>query len=273
MHQKELRIRLATVFQDQPTLRTFFYVLTDGLVVTFWHMRRSIHAFAWRRNGTAHVLDAGTGMGQYVHYLSLRHPDWNIYAVDSNPDQISACNEYFHRNHFDRVLFRTENVVDMKRTEVYDLILAVNVLEYIEKDAQAVTNMYAALKPGGQLLLSVRSDKNFPLQPNLSNKLTSNQEVVHRYNNFDVKKLLRDGGFKKCKARYSYGISGRISTILGISLPNQLLNRHENYLYFLPLYFLVLYPIIILLNAVDAYIGHSEGAEVVAVATKSREET
>jgi SAM-dependent methyltransferase len=273
MQHKELRMRLAVVFHNQPTLRTLFYVLTDGLVVTFWHMRRSIHAFAWRRKGTVHVLDAGTGMGQYVHYLSLRHPNWNIYAVDSNPEEIWACNEYFHRKHFERVLFRTENVVEMQRKEVYDLILAVNVIEYIKSDVQAVSNLYNALKPGGQLILSVRSDKNFPLQPNLSNKLTTNQELVHRYNNFDLKKLLRDGGFKQYKARYSYGISGRISTFLGISVPNRLLRRHENYLYIFPVYFLFLYPIIIILNAIDAYIGHSEGAEVVAVATKNMEAT
>lgn len=271
MHHQELRMRLTTVFHNRPTLRTLFYVLTDGLIVTFWHIRRSIHTFAWRLKGSAHVLDAGTGMGQYVHYLSLRHPNWNIYAVDRNPDEISACNEYFHRKHYERVLFRTENVAEMQRNEVYDLILAVNVIEYIEEDVQAVANMYAALKPGGQLLLSVQSDKNFPLQPNLSNKLTSNQEVVHRYNNFDLKKLLRDGGFKRCKAHYSYGYSGRLSTFLGISVPNQLLRRNDNYLYLLPLYFLFMYPVIIVLNTIDAYIGHSEGAEVVAVATKSRE--
>ena len=273
MHHKALRMRLANVFHDQPTLRTLFYVLTDGLVVTFWHMRRSIHTFAWRRKGTAHVLHAGTGMGQYVHYLSLRHPDWNIYAIDRNPDEISACNEYFHRKHYERVLFRTENVLEIHRNEVYDLILAVNVIEYIEEDVQAISNLYASLKPGGQLLISVRSDKKFPLQPNLSNKLTSNQEVVHRYNNFDLKKLLRDGGFKHYKARYSYGISGRLSTFLGISVPNNMLRRHENYLYTLPLYFLLMYHFIIILNAIDAYIGHSEGAEVVAVATKSMEGT
>jgi len=273
MHHKELRLRLANIFHDQPTLRTLFYVLTDGLVVTFWHMRRSIHAFAWGRKHSAHVLDAGTGMGQYVHYLSLRHPDWNIYAVDRNPDEISACNEYFHRKKYERVLFRTENVVDMHRNDVYDLILAVNVIEYIEEDARAVANMYAALKPGGQLLLTVRSDKNFPLLPNLSNKLTTNQEIIHRYNNFGLKKLLRDAGFKQCKARYSYGISGRLSTFLGLSVPNNLLRRHDSYLYILPLYFLLVYPITVVLNAIDAYIGHSEGAEVVAVATKSMQST
>jgi SAM-dependent methyltransferase len=161
----------------------------------------------------------------------------------------------------------------MQRNEVYDLILAVNVIEYIEEDARAVANMYAALKPGGQLLLSVQSDKNFPLLPNLSNKLTTNEEVVHRYNNFDLKKLLRDAGFKQCKAHYSYGISGRLSTFLGLGLPNHLLRRHDGYLYILPLYFLLIYPITIVLNAIDTYIGHSEGAEVVAVATKSMQAT
>lgn len=269
MQHKELRLRLATVFHDQPRLRTLFYLLTDGLVVTFWHIRRAVHAFAWRRSESAHVLDAGTGMGQYVHYLSLRHPNWNIYAIDSNSDAIAACNEYFHYMKNERVLFRTEDLVAMQRNQVYDLILAVNVLEYIEADDKAVARLHAALKPGGQLLLSVQSDKQFPLLPNLSNKLTTNLKIRHRYNNFDMKKLLREAGFRKCKVRYSYGYSGRLSTLFGVVIPNRLLHRHDNYLYFLPLYFLLLYPVIVVLNAIDAYIGHAEGAEVVAVATKS----
>lgn len=269
MHHNELRQTLSEIFRNRPHFRSVFYVLIDILIVSFWHIRRGILSFARVHQGPVHVLDAGTGLGQYVYYLTRNFPSWNIYATDVSANEICECNRYFHRLQFERVLFRTEDLQQMNRQEVYDLILAVNVVEYIDDDRLVMENFYKALKPGGMLLMSMQSDKSKVIQPNFTNKLLGNKSVSHRYNNLEIKKCLRELGYKQIKAHYSYGASGRLSTVLGVSIPKYLLRTSKGYLYLLPLYYLITYPFIFVLNTIDAYFVHLSGSELVVRAYKA----
>jgi 2-polyprenyl-3-methyl-5-hydroxy-6-metoxy-1,4-benzoquinol methylase len=269
MQHDELRRTLTEIFKNRPHLRSIFYILIDVIIVSFWHMRRGILSFARSKQGAMHVLDAGTGLGQYVYFLSRKFPAWNIYATDVSSREICECNRFFHRLKYERVLFRTERLEELNRQEVYDLILAVNVIEYIENDRQVLANFFAALKMDGMLLMSVQSDKSKKIQPNFTNKLLGNREVTHRYNNLEIKKLLKEAGFRHIKAHYAYGTSGRISTYLGVSMPKFLLRKSRYYLYLMPLYYLVCYPLIFVLNSIDAYFVHLSGSELVVRAYKS----
>lgn len=268
MQHAELRKRLSTIFRNRPYLRSMFYVLIDVLIVSFWHIRRGIVSFARNTQGPIHVLDAGTGLGQYTYYLARNFPDWNIYAVDVSANEICECNRFFHDLNYNRVLFRTENLEDVDRAEVYDLILAVNVIEYIKDDRAVLTNLFHALKPGGMLMVSVQSDKSHQVQPNFTNKLLQNQELQHRYNNLELKKLLKEIGYRNIKAHYAYGISGRISTVLGVTIPKTLLRKSRHFLGLMPIYYTVMYPIIFVLNTIDAYFVHLTGSELVVRAYK-----
>ena len=58
-------------------------------------------------------------------------------------------------------------------TNIYDLIIAWHVLEHIEKDQDAIQEMYRILKVGGKLLLSV------PINPPF-NKFTFESEDIKR---------------------------------------------------------------------------------------------
>ncbi|MFN3528817.1 MAG: class I SAM-dependent methyltransferase [Bacteroidia bacterium] len=268
MQHAELRKTLTELFKGRPHLRSVFYILIDVLIVSFWHIRRGILAFARTRKGPVHVLDAGTGLGQYVYYLTRKFPNWNIYATDISSREICECNRFFHRLKYERVLFRTESLESLHRQEVYDLILAVNVIEYVDDDRLVLKNFYEALKPEGLLLMSMQSDKSQNIQPNFTNKLLGNRHVSHRYNNLEFKKMLKEIGFRDIKAHYAYGVSGRFSTFLGVTIPNKLLRRSKYYLYVLPLYYLICYPLIFLLNSIDAYFVHLSGSELVIRAYK-----
>ncbi len=268
MQHIELRQKLSLLFKNRPYLRSAFYVLIDVLVVSFWHIRRGILSFARSHTGPVHLLDAGTGLGQYVYYLSRKFPSWNIYATDVSMQEICECNRYFNRMKYDRVLFRTEDMLELNRKEVYDMILAVNVIEYIEDDTKVLENFFNALKPGGMLLVSVQSDKSKKIQPNFTNKLLGNESVVHRYGNLDLKKKLKELGYKNMKAHYAYGTSGRLSTFIGVSLPKRMLSRSKTFLYFMPLYYLLCYPLVFVLNSIDAYFVHLSGSELVVRAYK-----
>jgi SAM-dependent methyltransferase len=269
MQHLELRKRLSEIFRNRPYLRSVFYVLIDVLIVSFWHIRRGILNYARGRQGPLHVLDAGTGLGQYTYYLAKSFPQWNIYAVDVSANEVCECNRFFHDLDYKRVLFKTENLETIQRDSVYDLVLAVNVIEYITDDKKVLQNLFNALRPGGMLLMSVQSDKSKQIQPNFTNKLLLNQELKHRYNNLELKKILKEIGYKNIKAHYAYGISGRISTLLGVAIPKTLLRRSRHFLGLMPLYYLVMYPIIFVLNTIDAYFVHLSGSELVVKAYKA----
>ncbi len=269
MQHNELRKRLSEIFRNRPYLRSMFYVLIDVLIVSFWHIRRGILSFSRHVQGPVHVLDAGTGLGQYTYFLARKFPLWNIYAVDVSASEVCECNRFFHDLNYSRVLFRTENLEQVVREEVYDLVLAVNVIEYIRDDRKVLGNLFQSLKPGGMLLLSVQSDKSKQVQPNFTNKLLQNQELQHRYNNLELKKLLKEIGYRNIKAHYSYGISGRISTQIGVAIPKNLLRRSRHFLVLMPLYYLLMYPVIFVLNTIDAYFVHLNGSELVVRAYKA----
>jgi 2-polyprenyl-3-methyl-5-hydroxy-6-metoxy-1,4-benzoquinol methylase len=269
MQHSELRQRLSLIFRNRPYLRSVFYVLIDVLIVSFWHIRRGILNFSRSSQGPIHVLDAGTGLGQYTYYLARNFPEWNIYAVDVSANEICECNRFFHDLNYSRVLFRTENLEEVDRAEVYDLILAVNVIEYIQDDRAVLRNLFHALKPGGMLMVSVQSDKSKQVQPNFTNKLLQNQELRHRYNNLELKKLLKEIGYRNIKAHYAYGISGRISTLLGVAIPKNLLRKSRHFLSLMPFYYLLMYPVIFVLNTIDAYFVHLTGSELVVRAYKA----
>jgi len=269
MQHDELRKTLSDVFRNRPHFRSLFYVLIDILIVSFWHIRRGILSFARNHVGPVHVLDAGTGLGQYVYYLTRNFPSWNIYATDVSANEICECNRYFHRLQYERVLFRTEDLKELQRQEVYDLILAVNVVEYIDDDRLVMQNFFKALKPGGMLLMSMQSDKSKIIPPNFTNKLLGNKEVNHRYNNLEIKKMLRELGYKSIKAHYAYGASGRLSTLIGVSFPKYLLRKSKGFLYLLPFYYLICYPLVFVLNSIDTYFVHLSGSELVVRAYKA----
>jgi len=76
------------------------------------------------------------------------------------------------------------------RSSSIDLIVAFDVLEHIEEDDTAVSEMYRALRVGGQLLVAVPADQ----------RLWSDHDVsvghVRRYSRDGLELLLRAGGFE-----------------------------------------------------------------------------
>ncbi len=268
MEHHQLRQKINRTFETRPKLRAAFYFLIDILVVSFWHIRKEIQSFAKGKPKSIHVLDVGSGFGQYTYYLAQKRPDWNIYGIDISPNEVCECNNYFRAQGFERVLFKCEDVEQFSKTDAFEMVMAINVLEYVEKDDCVLSNIYNSLKKGGMALISVQSDKSKLIQPNFTNKLLDNQLLRHRYNNLDFKKKLKELGFTKVKAHYAYGYSGKLSAKLGVLIPKKMIKRSGKFLFILPVYYLLVYPAIFLLNFFDAYIKHTSGSELVVTAYK-----
>lgn len=269
MEQREFRQALRNFLHNRPGLRALFYTSLEALVVSFWHIRKELWRIAiaqGRRN--LHVLDAGSGMGQYEHFMSSRFPSWNICALDRDEVEVGECNRYFVERKKYRVYFKKADLNEFRQANCFDLVLSVNVLEYMPDDHKILRNFYESLRSEGNLLLAVQSDKALHVQPNFTNKLLGNQEALHRYNALGLKKLLKEMGFVKIKAHYAYGYSGRLSTRLGVRIPKYLLKQSRDWIWVLPLYYLLIYPLILLLNFLDVLFAHWQGSELIVRAVK-----
>lgn len=269
MEQREFRQALRNFLHSRPGFRAIFYTGLEALVVSFWHIRKELWRIALAQGRRSiHVLDAGSGMGQYEHFMSSRFPLWNICALDRDEVEVSECNRYFVERKKFRVFFKKADLNEFIQPSCFDLVLSVNVLEYMPDDQRILRNFYDSLRSQGNLLLAVQSDKSKYIQPNFTNKLLGNQEAVHHYNALGLKKLLKEIGFTRIKAHYAYGYSGRLSTRLGVRFPKYLLKQSRDWLWVLPLYFLFTYPVILLLNLLDVVFGHWQGSELVVRASK-----
>jgi SAM-dependent methyltransferase len=163
-----------------------FYTEYDRHERTHWWFR---WRFALIRrlviNGSAgagqRVLDAGCGTGAMVDHLAdVCRP----VGIDIAPEAIALAAAHgvpcIVRGSLDRMPFELST---------FDTVLALDVVEHIDDDAEVLRNLYAALKPGGRLILTVPAFQF----------LWSDHDVINqhkrRYTTREVQSLVELAGF------------------------------------------------------------------------------
>jgi SAM-dependent methyltransferase len=93
---------------------------------------------------TDKILDVGAGLGTFAEMISARGGDIACFEPDLSQAKVLT----------DKGL-ATHTALDMMTNESYDFIYALNVLEHIENDAEALVSWAAKLKKGGKMLIYV----------------------------------------------------------------------------------------------------------------------
>ena len=104
------------------------------------------------------ILDAGSEDATFVYLLADLYPAASVTAVDIDADAIAVCRAMRPSSYAHRVSFR-ESTFSALESSAFDLITAFDVLEHIEDDSAAVTDLVRALRPGGTLLVHVPRDR------------------------------------------------------------------------------------------------------------------
>ncbi|GHA65060.1 class I SAM-dependent methyltransferase [Pontibacter akesuensis] len=260
---------LGDVFNKTPFLRRVFFKLLDLLLLRTWHVHKELREWAdGRRNQEMHILDAGSGFGQYTYYLSGMSSKWNILAVDVKEEQISDSNRFIRAIGRHNVLFKIGDLVQYRQPDSYDLILSVDVMEHILEDVEVFRNFQASLRPGGMLLISTPSDQGGSDVHGDEETSFIEEHVRDGYNIYEIEEKLHLAGFSKVQARYSYGKPGQISWRLSMKYPMLLLNTSKIFFLLLPLYYLVTFPISFVLNWMDVNGNHKSGTGLIVKAWK-----
>ena len=134
------------------------------------------------------ILDAGCGTGINLKYLQILG---DVYGLDISKNAL-----IFSRiRGLHSLICGSVDKLPFKN-ELFDLVLALDVIEHMDEDTSAVRELNRVLKPGGRLIITV---------PAFQFLWTSHDLAVHhkrRYTRSGLLNILRRCGFENEKATY-----------------------------------------------------------------------
>ena len=269
MQYEPIKRSLGRFFAKSLLLRKTLYLLLDLLLLRSWHVRKTLRKIALQYSDEATVLDAGSGFGQYSWRMSRMNHRWKIRAIDINKEQIDDCNDFFRKTGLsDRVSFYTGDLTTLNDPDSYNIILSVDVMEHIEDDVLVFQNFYKSLKNKGVLLISTPSDKGGSDVHGENEESFIDEHVRDGYSIKDITDKLSLAGFRSVEAVYTYGKPGNISWRLSMKYPIRMLNISYFFFLLLPFYYLVFFPVSIILNFFDLNRTHKTGTGLLVTARK-----
>jgi FkbM family methyltransferase len=96
------------------------------------------------------VMDVGANRGDFVLWMSAKHPEVRILAVE--PDA-SVISRYSGLPHVESRVDRLENI--LLASGVFDLVFCSHTLEHARSASLMLRQIHASMRPGGWLMLEV----------------------------------------------------------------------------------------------------------------------
>jgi SAM-dependent methyltransferase len=254
---KDILFRAVTRY---PYLRKVFFFLLDRLFLRQWYVKKHITRL-FAKHDKIDFYDAGAGFCQYSDFILSKYPGSHVLALDLKDKYLKNYAMYADKKFQGRFDWISEDLVTYVPDVESNLVIAIDILEHIENDVQALRNMYLALSGGGKLIIST------PSETDEAARFTS-EHVRPGYAMIDLIGKLKKTGFEILISEYSYGRWGKISWILGIKTPLLLVSYSKIMLLLLPIYYLCLYPIVYLLMLGDINGSNKTGNGIIVVAEK-----
>ncbi len=140
------------------------------------------------------VLDAGCGDGLLALALAKRHLAWSLTGLDLRENLLEGARERAVARGLSNVRFVPGNLEEPLPEGDFDVVLAVECLEEIPGDRQALRTMSDALVPGGLLVAHVPERGWKPVLPGSSG--TWREQVRQGYTAEELEAALREAGLE-----------------------------------------------------------------------------
>jgi SAM-dependent methyltransferase len=128
-----------------------WYIRHFGVVDLPSRLRARVILKELRKLPSNAFLDIGTGTGNYSVYLSRYHFN-KVWGIDIDASRVLECSRIVTSLGRDNVRFcegSGDTGLKIFRTESFDIVLAVEVLQYMPDLSTAFNEAYRVLKPGG----------------------------------------------------------------------------------------------------------------------------
>jgi SAM-dependent methyltransferase len=144
------------------------------------------------RGADLRLLDAGCGDGLLARAIARRHPGWTVLGVDVREDLLSGARA--RTRGLTNVAFEVADVTRPLPVGGFDVALALECLEEIPDDERALSEIAAAVAPGGHVVVHVPDRHWRPVLP--GSPRTWREEVRHGYGADDLVAALRAAGLE-----------------------------------------------------------------------------
>ena len=260
---------LGKFFSGSLFMRKLFYWLLGILLLRAWHIKKTLKKVSADMKESAKILDAGCGFGQYTWQMQKMNKNGSIKGVDIDSEHIRDCENFFAKAGLsNRVSFQTMDLTALNDTDCYDIILSVDVMEHIHDDLTVFQNFYNALNKGGVLIISTPSDKGGSDVHDENDNSFIDEHVRNGYSAEDISKKLSNAGFGDIKVAYTYGKAGSVSWLLTMKYPIKMLNVSHLFFIILPVWYLIFFPVSLILNYIDVNSTHKTGTGLLVTAAK-----
>ena len=269
MQYEPIKNLLGRFFSGPLFMRKALYLFLDLLLLRTWHVKKALKKISHEMPADASILDAGAGLGQYTWRISRMNRRWKITAADINEQQVKEGNDFCSKAGIaDRVKFTTADLTTYINPGSFNLILSVDVMEHIKEDETVFRNFCSSLRENGVLLISTPSDMGGSDVHGDEDASFIDEHVRDGYNAGEIAEKLMRAGFRSVETKYTYGKSGGISWRLSMKYPVKMLNTSYLFFIILPFYYLIAFPVSMILNFFDLYTKHKTGTGLLVVARK-----
>ena len=258
MEYEPLKRKLNNLIRLFPQLRPLLYKGLDLFILRQWYVKREIKKYAAKFNPVK-FYDAGAGFGQYTEYLLKVAPQANVLAVDIDKKGIEILGEYAQDRWKDRVQTVAADLQTYTPQEKYNLFIAIDILEHIERDVDVLKNLRSAAEESGILVISTPSRTK-------EAEFTA-EHFRDGYTKKELEEKLTKSNWRMVKSYYSYGVWGNIAWRL--SMRNTLMMIKNKLWFLLPVYLLVITPICLVLMGLDFIWINRRGNGLIVVAEAS----
>ncbi|MBO6574628.1 MAG: class I SAM-dependent methyltransferase [Rhodothermales bacterium] len=267
MDYDPIKDRLIRGFEGSTTGHRVFFWILHRVFLRSWYVRRALRRHL---SGTdAHVLDAGTGFGQYTDWMLRRFERVRVTSVDIKRDYLDRLGSYLNRTGLsDRAAVRYGDLVKLEETGPYDLVLSVDVMEHIEEDETVFAHFARVLRPGGVLIVNTPSDQGGSGVTEEGEESFIGEHVRDGYGVAEITDKLQRAGFDKVHTEFGYGFWGSLAWRLLVQVPMRLLSTSMVLVVLLPLWYLPALPLGLLLNAIDLKVQNSTGTGLTVTAVR-----
>ncbi|MFH5831647.1 class I SAM-dependent methyltransferase [Halalkalibaculum sp. DA384] len=262
--------RFAAVIRRFPILRTLFYKLLDLFFLRSWYIRRVIRRRARPLDEQSewHMLDAGTGFGQYDRFLLKEFSNIRVEGIDVKEDYLADCRNYFGEDIArQKIQFKKQDLLEISYRDEFDFTICIDVLEHIEEDEKAIRNLAKALQSGGYFLM--HSPSHYSESDAGEEDTFVGEHARAGYSKEDIVAKIKRAGLEPVDVSYTYGPPGHFAWMLIIKYPMILLNKISLLaLPLLALYYLPVLPIALILMRLDLARENEWGTGIYALARK-----
>ena len=254
MKYDPIKDQLFSLVRLFPTFRALFYKMLDFLLLRQRYVKREIRRYF--HDGDS-FYDAGAGFCQYSDFVLKRYPKSRVFATDLKTDYLSSYASLAGK----RFSFKTADLQNYEPQNKFDLAIAIDILEHIEDDCAAITNLYNTLKDGAHLIISTPS--------NLDEAARYAEEHVRPgYDKEELEAKLIACGFEIISSRYSYGAFGALAWKLQMQIPLAMLDATKFNALVLLLWYPMFMPLMEFLVRLDMMKQNRRGNGIILVARK-----